>query len=193
MPRTGADDNPSGADPTGTMAEVGTPRPGANAPGGIIPRPPNGPLDPGFFSGGGLTTVKDTTHSPRNNTNPNARFSSPELSAVPAPATFALDFTLRNSSVSARTKFICVSNAMNLPTKVRPSSNVTRIRQFTNCSMRLFFDTDMMDRSPKNLRVTNRPNSTSSTNHLGRDEFGKPMIPRETKLLISKTYEGKQN
>lgn len=65
---------------------------------------------------------------------PRARFSSLStvccalLPAAPgAPEALDLRFTLRNSSVSARTRFMCLSKASIWPTSCLPSFIVTRI------------------------------------------------------------------
>lgn len=72
--------------------------------------------------GGGPSTVSDTMFSPRNRMNPNVLFSSRSTPRDPFPLTF------RNSSQSARMRFMCLSKALNVPTKFRPSCSMTRIR-----------------------------------------------------------------
>jgi hypothetical protein len=95
------------------------------------------------FGAGGDSADSDTTCSPRNNTNPSVRFSSrcwvwvcglvAPVSGAPAlDATFTLLLTTRYSSVSASTRFMCLSKARNVPSNVRPSFSVTRIRQLMN-------------------------------------------------------------
>lgn len=110
---------PAGAAP---MAATGRPRPaGAAWPGPVAPAPSL------FFgsAGGLLSTVMDTTQSPRNTMSPSARFSSLSSPVFPPDALFT--GRRLNSSASPRTTFMCLSNAMNLPTNCLPSSAVTRI------------------------------------------------------------------
>jgi len=99
---------------------AGTPRP-AGAP---RPTPPAAAAETVLLSanGGGPSTDSDTTFSPRISTRSSARFSS--LSSEPLP----LPEMRRNSSVSASTRFMCLSNARNFPTSMRVSESVTRIR-----------------------------------------------------------------
>jgi hypothetical protein len=111
--------SPAGACP-GTAA--GMPLPAARP----MPGPPGATcaLDALESSaGGGPSIVRATTSSPRSKTSPNTLRSSLSSSDFPF-----LGGSLRNSSESPRTRFICLSNAMNLPTICLPSVTVTRIR-----------------------------------------------------------------
>lgn len=68
-------------------------------------------------AGGGDSTDKETMCAPRRIVNPNVRFSSCSIiweaeDPVPeAAGLFCLRFVRRNSSVSARTRFMCLSKA----------------------------------------------------------------------------------
>lgn len=124
--------NPGGANPGGPPrpAKPGPPTPAAGpcspipAPlpaGLLIPGPaamaagapaPPGALFPSLAlgsAGGGPSREQDTTLEPRIIASPRARFSSVSTVcwALPPGAALALRFTLRNSSVSARTRFMC--------------------------------------------------------------------------------------
>jgi hypothetical protein len=83
--------------------------------------------------GGGPSTLRDTTESPRRSTRPNTRFSS--FSSFSPPPFFPL--IRRNSSHSPNTRFMCLSNAMNVPIRTRASCNVIFMRYPTYRSMRL--------------------------------------------------------
>ncbi len=102
--------------PTGKPLPAGLlmPGPAANV-GGAVPAPP-GALAPNRAdgsAGGGPSTEHDTICVPRTIVRPSVRFSSDSTSAgVELPGAdcapfVGLRFTRRNSSVSARTKFIC--------------------------------------------------------------------------------------
>lgn len=120
--------------------------------------------------GGLSSTDRETTHSPLTRVKPSDLLSSlssltfgvfaaevdavavvlvaPPLDAVEAAAAAAaappvapvLTITRLNSSASPSTKFMCLSNAMNLPTNIRPSSMVTRILQLSRCIILVAFD-----------------------------------------------------
>mmetsp|Transcript_17631 Transcript_17631/g.46075 ORF Transcript_17631/g.46075 Transcript_17631/m.46075 type:complete len:254 (+) Transcript_17631:573-1334(+) len=105
-PRTGPA-SPAGACPRGA---AGSPRPAAFP----TPGPPGISL-PSVSGGGGPSTDSETTISPRTSIKPSVRFSS-RSSCTPAPF-FALIFLY--SSQSPSTRFMCLSNAMNVPTSVR--------------------------------------------------------------------------
>uniref|UniRef100_A0A8I3VYJ4 Uncharacterized protein n=1 Tax=Callithrix jacchus TaxID=9483 RepID=A0A8I3VYJ4_CALJA len=86
------------------------------------PTPRTGPANPASGTrampvslGGGPSTVMDTKFSPRSNTRPKTRFSS----RSGCFAFFGLIFL--NSSQSQRIKFICLSKALKVPMKIRPS------------------------------------------------------------------------
>ena len=70
--------------------------------------------------GGGPSTVMETRCSPRSKIKPSGRCSSLSDLSV-------LLRTLRNSSQSAKMRFMCLSNALNVPTSWRPSWSVQRI------------------------------------------------------------------
>jgi len=110
-PRTGPD-SPAGA----PMLVDETPLPAA------LPTPvPGAALAAGTFDlsclAGGASTVNDTRCSPRKRTKPKTRFSS-----LSGPLFFG--FTRRNSSVSPRMRFMCLSKARNVPMNTRPSWRV---------------------------------------------------------------------
>jgi hypothetical protein len=125
--------NPGGAKPGGKPGGPAPPTPGAGPvkpvgsplPAGLaMPGPedivavgaPCAP-DPNLAdgsAGGGPSTVSDTTCVPRMMVNPSVRFSSNSVSATDVPGAADLlffDLTRRNSSVSARTRFMCLSKA----------------------------------------------------------------------------------
>lgn len=79
------------------------------------PAPGTGTLGMPSSAGGGPSTVSETTCSPRRRTRPRLR-----LSSRSGPFT-DLALSLRNSSQSARTRFMCLSNALNVPIRVRVS------------------------------------------------------------------------
>jgi len=98
------------------------PRPAPRA----CPGPPGVALEaPG---GGGPSTDKLTTFSPRISTNPKLRFSVRSSSKALPLLPDLLCLRVRNSSASLSTKFKCLSNAKNVPTMLRLSCNVTRNR-----------------------------------------------------------------
>uniref|UniRef100_A0A2I3TRU0 Uncharacterized protein n=3 Tax=Homininae TaxID=207598 RepID=A0A2I3TRU0_PANTR len=97
-PRTGPA-SPAGAWGMGTPA--GIPLPAALP----IPGPPAAPAR-------GPSTVIETRFSPRSSTRPRTRFSS--LSSTP-------HLIFLNSSQSQRIKFMCLSKALKVPMKIRPS------------------------------------------------------------------------
>ena len=113
------------AKPVGAAREPGTiPLPA------ITPRPGPAPATLCFVpaEGGGPSTVNDTTFSPRKSTSPRVRFSCRSSTAKAGVflATCLL-LIVRNSSQSPRTRFMCLSKAMNVPTSVRLSCIVTLI------------------------------------------------------------------
>ena len=120
---------PRGAMPIGPPKPRGGPaRPRGGPPiMAPIPRPAGAPRpDPAgaiLFApvdGGGPSTVSDTIFSPRSSTRPRRRFSwrsavKPSIDFCPPFA----DFKNRYSSQSPRTRFMCLSNARNVPTSAR--------------------------------------------------------------------------
>lgn len=75
-------------------------------------------------TGGGPSTERDTTVSPRRITSPKDLFISCSGPASVSPC-FFFGLTRRNSSQSARTRFMCLSKASIWPMKARPSLIVT--------------------------------------------------------------------
>ena len=114
-PWTGPAPNPIAGPPPPPIGGAAVPRPAPRA----IPGPP-GVSFPEILGGGGPSTAKLTTFSPRIKTNPKFRFS--VFSSTTAP----LLRNVLNSSASDRTKFICLSKAKKVPKIVLPSPNVTR-------------------------------------------------------------------
>jgi hypothetical protein len=76
------------------------------------------------LDGGGPITVNDTIFSPRRIMRPSERRCS--LGRLELSDSACLDFMGRNSSASARTMFMYLSNASNWPVMVRESWSVTR-------------------------------------------------------------------
>lgn len=103
-----------------------------------MPRPPPGTRVGALSScttGGGPSTLRLTMVSPLKMIRPNVRFisSSSESSGTPFAVAAAVPFfffclTNRNSSQSARTRFMCRSKASICPVKVRLSLSVTLSR-----------------------------------------------------------------
>jgi len=129
---------PGGAKGIGGRASEGGPI------GGImpIPRPAGiprpGPTGSAFFlssstMGGGPSTLKLTTVSPRSITRPSVLFISCS-GGVSSPG-FFFGLTLLNSSQSARTRFMCRSNASIWPVRARPSLIVTFSLQLMRLSI----------------------------------------------------------
>lgn len=111
-PRTGPA-SPAGAWGMGTPA--GIPLPAALPIPGPPAAPASGTRAMPVSLGGGPSTVIETRFSPRSSTRPRTRFSS--LSAC--FEFFGLIFL--NSSQSHRIKFMCLSKALKVPMKIRPS------------------------------------------------------------------------
>lgn len=129
-PWMGAALKPMGAAPPPAKGCATIPRPAPRA----MPGPP-GVNFPAFVEGGGPSTARDTTFSPRINTSPSDRFSVRSSKRAAPP----LDLSMRNSSASERTKFKCLSKAKNVPIMYRPSWSVTRNRCSTYLSNLLPF------------------------------------------------------
>lgn len=108
--------------PAGTEAGVDNetplpatrPRPGPGVMFGTLGKPSSG--------GGGPSIVIETIDSPRNNTKPSTRFSSRSGNLL------FLGRIFRNSSQSPRIRFMCLSNALNVPISVRESCSTMRTR-----------------------------------------------------------------
>lgn len=135
---------PGGANGIGGRCREGGPI------GGImpIPRPagiplpgPTGSVD--FLSsspaGGGPSTLRLTTVSPRRITRPSVLFISCTGPASVSPG-FFFGRTRLNSSHSARTRFMCLSKASIWPTNARPSLTVTLSLQLMRLSILPPFD-----------------------------------------------------
>lgn len=129
-PCTGAAPNPMGAPiPMGATptAFVGG---GAPLPTPLTtPGPPATTLPP-LLGGGGPSTAILTTFSPLKMIKPKLRFSILSSITLALPAPF-LERSVRNSSVSTKTRLRCLSKAKKVPTMVRLSVKETRRR----CSM----------------------------------------------------------
>uniref|UniRef100_A0A8C5NIP8 Uncharacterized protein n=1 Tax=Junco hyemalis TaxID=40217 RepID=A0A8C5NIP8_JUNHY len=108
--------NPAGA--CGMGVPAGTPLPAALP----TPGPPAAPAS------GGPSTVMDTRFSPRSNTRPRTRFSSRSGYEGRAGGAPSAHLILRNSSQSQRMRFMCLSKALNVPMKTRPSCRMHRMR-----------------------------------------------------------------
>uniref|UniRef100_A0A8C3PFF4 Uncharacterized protein n=1 Tax=Chrysemys picta bellii TaxID=8478 RepID=A0A8C3PFF4_CHRPI len=107
--------NPAGA--CGMGAPAGTPLPAALP----TPGPPAAPAR------GGPSTVIDTRFSPRSNTRPRTRHVMHSLSSAHTLTT-AAHLILRNSSQSHRIRFMCLSKALKVPMKTRPSCRMHLMR-----------------------------------------------------------------
>jgi len=126
-PNAGAAPSPIiGTPPIAGGGAMAAPRPAPAA----APGPPGAFLVAAEF-GPGPSTVMETMFSPRRMTNPSLRRSS---RSTTIPASFFLPFVRRNSDVSESTMFMCLSNAMNVPTRLRESAIVILIRAPTCCS-----------------------------------------------------------
>uniref|UniRef100_A0A8C9EK82 Uncharacterized protein n=1 Tax=Pavo cristatus TaxID=9049 RepID=A0A8C9EK82_PAVCR len=102
--------NPAGA--WGMGAPAGTPLPAALP----TPGPPAAPAR------GGPSTVIDTRFSPRSNTRPRTRFSS-------RSGCFEfLGLTRKEKENITRMRFMCLSKALKVPMKTRPSCRMHRMR-----------------------------------------------------------------
>uniref|UniRef100_A0A8C6XZX5 Uncharacterized protein n=1 Tax=Naja naja TaxID=35670 RepID=A0A8C6XZX5_NAJNA len=109
-PRTGPA-KPAGA--WGIGAPAGTPRPAALPTPGPPAAPASGPTLTSL--GGGPSTVMETRFSPRSSTRPSTRFSS---------RSGCLEFL----GLSHRMRFMCLSKALKVPMKTRPSCRMQRMR-----------------------------------------------------------------
>uniref|UniRef100_A0A8V5GPU6 Uncharacterized protein n=1 Tax=Melopsittacus undulatus TaxID=13146 RepID=A0A8V5GPU6_MELUD len=115
--------NPAGA--CGMGAPAGTPLPAALP----TPGPPAASVLILLTSfGGGPSTVMDTRFSPRSNTRPRTRFSSRSGCLEFLGLSRAAHLILRNSSQSQRMRFMCLSKALKVPMKTRPSCRMHRMR-----------------------------------------------------------------
>ena len=113
---------PGAAPGMGTL-ETGIPRPTTPRPNpGAEMADGSGTRGTPSSGGGGPSTVRETMFSPLNRTKPRTLFSSLSIPLDPFPLIFL------NSSQSARIKFMCLSNALKVPTKFLPSCNMILIR-----------------------------------------------------------------
>uniref|UniRef100_A0A4W3J528 Uncharacterized protein n=1 Tax=Callorhinchus milii TaxID=7868 RepID=A0A4W3J528_CALMI len=112
--------NPAGA--CGIGAPAGTPLPAARPMPGPPAAPARGtraiPILTSF--GGGPSTVMETRVSPRSNTSPRTRFSS-RSGCLEFFGLYLSYLIFLNSSQSHRIRFMCLSNALKVPIKMRPS------------------------------------------------------------------------
>uniref|UniRef100_A0A8C9QWB4 Uncharacterized protein n=1 Tax=Scleropages formosus TaxID=113540 RepID=A0A8C9QWB4_SCLFO len=125
-PRTGPA-RPAGA--WGIGAPAGTPLPAARPTPGPPATPTRGtrtqPRELTSF-GGGPSTVIDTRFSPLTSTRPSTRFSS-RSGCFDVECHHATYLIFLNSSQSQRMRFICLSKALKVPMKMRPSCRIQRI------------------------------------------------------------------
>uniref|UniRef100_A0A669F2I3 Uncharacterized protein n=1 Tax=Oreochromis niloticus TaxID=8128 RepID=A0A669F2I3_ORENI len=113
-------------------APAGTPRPAARPTPGPPATPANGTRAIPVW--GGPSTVMETRFSPLSNTRPRTRFSS---------RSGCLDTYLifLNSSQSHRMRFMCLSKALKVPMKIRPSCRMHLILKSMCCSIFELFPT----------------------------------------------------
>lgn len=109
--------------PAGTAETfAGIPRPAARPTPGPEALPGRGTRGSPCSGGGGPSTVNETIFSPRSSTKPSTRFSSRSGSLLFFGRIFL------NSSQSPRIRFMCLSNALKVPMKVRESCKMIRTR-----------------------------------------------------------------
>uniref|UniRef100_A0A6Q2XRZ7 Uncharacterized protein n=1 Tax=Esox lucius TaxID=8010 RepID=A0A6Q2XRZ7_ESOLU len=132
---------PAGA--WGMGAPAGTPRPAALP----TPGPPATPASgtraiPRRLTslGGGPSTVIETKFSPLSNTRPSTLFSSRSgcLEFLGDPISYLI---FLNSSQSHKMRFMCLSKALKVPMKIRPSWRMHLILKSMCCSILLLFPT----------------------------------------------------
>uniref|UniRef100_A0A3P9LXL2 Uncharacterized protein n=1 Tax=Oryzias latipes TaxID=8090 RepID=A0A3P9LXL2_ORYLA len=112
---------------------TGTPRPAARP----TPGPPATPAIRLTSLGGGPSTVIETRFSPLSRTKPSTRFSS--LSGC--FEFFGTYLIFLNSSQSHRIRFMCLSKALKVPMKMRPSCRMHLILKSMCCSILLLLPT----------------------------------------------------
>lgn len=118
IPRTGPA-RPAGA--CGIGAPAGTPLPAALPTPGPPAAPASGTRAIPVSLGGGPSTVMETKFSPRRSTKPRTLFSS-------RSGCFEfLGLIFLNSSQSHKMRFMCLSKALKVPMKIRPSCKIQRI------------------------------------------------------------------
>uniref|UniRef100_A0A3Q2E663 Uncharacterized protein n=1 Tax=Cyprinodon variegatus TaxID=28743 RepID=A0A3Q2E663_CYPVA len=125
--------------PTPLTAPAGTPRPAARPTPGPPATPARGTraIPETLTSlGGGPSTVMETRFSPLSRTKPRTLFSS--RSGCFETWTYLI---LRNSSQSHRIRFMCLSKALKVPMKIRPSCRMHLILKSMCCSILLLFPT----------------------------------------------------
>lgn len=128
--------SPAGACAIG--APAGTPRPAALPTPGPPATPASGTRAMPVSLGGGPSTVIETRFSPRSRTSPRTLFSSR------SGCLEFLGLIFLNSSQSHRIRFMCLSNALNVPMKIRPSCRIQRIRKSMCCNILLLLPTVMV-------------------------------------------------
>uniref|UniRef100_A0A3B3XRV9 Uncharacterized protein n=1 Tax=Poecilia mexicana TaxID=48701 RepID=A0A3B3XRV9_9TELE len=119
-------------------APAGTPRPAARPTPGPPATPARGTRaipDALTSLGGGPSTVMETRFSPRSRTRPRTRFSS----RSGCFEFFGLQE--RTGSESHRMRFMCLSKALKVPMKMRPSCRMHLILKSMCCSILLLFPT----------------------------------------------------
>uniref|UniRef100_A0A3B5B838 Uncharacterized protein n=1 Tax=Stegastes partitus TaxID=144197 RepID=A0A3B5B838_9TELE len=125
--------------PTPLTAPAGTPRPAARPTPGPPATPANGTraIPVRLTSlGGGPSTVMDTRFSPLSRTRPRTLFSS--RSGCFDVFTYLI---FLNSSQSHRIRFMCLSKALKVPMKMRPSCRMHLILKSMCCSILLLLPT----------------------------------------------------
>uniref|UniRef100_A0A8C2BKJ0 Uncharacterized protein n=1 Tax=Cyprinus carpio TaxID=7962 RepID=A0A8C2BKJ0_CYPCA len=143
---TAATAPPSPAGACAIGAPAGTPRPAALPTPGPPATPASGtraiPTPSTLTSlGGGPSTVIETRFSPRSRTRPRTRFSSRSADHGPLKLPSRTHLIFLNSSQSHRIRFMCLSNALNVPMKIRPSWRIQRIRKSMCCNILLLLPT----------------------------------------------------
>uniref|UniRef100_A0A8C2WQ57 Uncharacterized protein n=1 Tax=Cyclopterus lumpus TaxID=8103 RepID=A0A8C2WQ57_CYCLU len=122
-------------------APAGTPRPAARPTPGPPATPANGTRAMPVWRGG-PSTVIETRFSPLSRTRPRTLFSSHIVCAVKMAAVLACTYLIfLNSSQSHRIRFMCLSKALKVPMKIRPSCRMHLILKSMCCSILLLLPT----------------------------------------------------
>uniref|UniRef100_M4AD62 Uncharacterized protein n=1 Tax=Xiphophorus maculatus TaxID=8083 RepID=M4AD62_XIPMA len=140
----------------GIGAPAGTPRPAARPTPGPPATPARGTRaipDALTSLGGGPSTVMETRFSPRSRTRPRTRFSS----RSGCFEFFGLQE--RTGSKSHRMRFMCLSKALKVPMKMRPSCRMHLILKSMCCSILLLFPT-VCSQSETSSSMTSSPHHT---------------------------------
>lgn len=127
---------PAGA--WGMGAPAGTPLPAALPTPGPPATPARGTRAMPVSLGGGPSTVMETRFSPLSSTRPSTLFSSR------SGCLEFLGLIFLNSSQSHKMRFMCLSKALKVPMKIRPSCRMHRILKSMCCSILLLFPTVMI-------------------------------------------------